>query len=79
MDYEIFNFFWFKTSRLPEDQHVAKISEILKASTLVDVDASGMKLRRNPDVPLDPNTEARTLYLKGFPKTETKLDDLFGM
>ncbi len=62
----------------PEAEHVSKIAEILKASNLVDVDESGNKLRRNPDVPLDHNTEARTIYLKGFPKTETKLDDLFG-
>lgn len=66
----------FLNSRIPEPEHEAKIAEIVKASTLVDVDESGAKVRRNPEVPLDPDSEPRTIYLKGFSKTETQLDEL---
>jgi len=58
---------------------VAKIAEILKASELVEVDEGGTKIRRNPNVPIpDTNTETRTVYLKGFHRTETLLDQLLG-
>jgi len=64
---------------VPDDSRVSKIAESLQASSLVDVDESKTKLRRNPDVPLpEGNSEERTVYLKGFSKTESTLDELLG-
>lgn len=52
----------------------------IQGSMLVEVNEDGTKMRRNPDVPLpEGSLESRTIYLKGFNKTETKLDTLIGL
>lgn len=44
------------------------------------MDEGNTKIRRSPDSPLpEKDAEERTIYLKGFNKTETTLDDLLGM
>jgi len=66
-------------SRVPEEDRVGKIVEAVKSSVLVELDPESKLLRRSPDVPLpEGNPEGRTVYLKGFHKTETKLDTLIG-
>ena len=51
---------------------------------LVEVDLENKKVRRNPEIPLpevedDEAKKLKTIYLKGFEKTNTTLDDLLGM
>ncbi|CAL8073220.1 unnamed protein product [Orchesella dallaii] len=62
---------------IPNDDRVKTICEALKPSELIDVNDEQLKIRRSPDCPLsEKDTEERTVYLKGFNKTETVLDDL---
>jgi len=64
---------------VPEEGQIARIAEAMKGSELVNVDEATLKIRRNPDIPIpDGTSENRAVYLKGFNKTETKLDDLLG-
>ena len=51
---------------------------------LIEVDLENKKVRRNPEMPLpevedDEAKKVKTIYLKGFEKTNTTLDDLLGM
>merc|ERR1712002_739448 len=51
--------------------------------TLIEVDLENKKIRRNPEIPLpesedDETKKLKTVYLKGFEKTNTTLDDLLG-
>ena len=51
--------------------------------TLVEVDLENKKIRRNPELPLpetedDETKKLKTVYCKGFEKTNTTLDDLLG-
>merc|ERR1712129_320386 len=50
---------------------------------LIEVDLENKKVRRNPEIPLpeiedDETKKTKTIYLKGFEKTNTTLDDLLG-
>ena len=61
------------------------ILKALKKSedNLIEVDLENKKIRRNPDLPLpesedDETKKLKTVYLKGFEKTNTTLDDLLG-
>jgi hypothetical protein len=59
---------------------VSKIVESLRSSVLIDIHESSTKIRRNLDMPLpEGNSENRSVYLKGFHKSDTKLDVLLGM
>ena len=74
-------------------QRLSKLSSegdvILKAlqkseEKLIEVDLENKKVRRNPEIPLpevedDEAKKLKTIYLKGFEKTNTTLDDLLGM
>ena len=51
--------------------------------TLIEVDLENKKIRRNPEMPLpesedDETKKLKTVYVKGFEKTNTTLDDLLG-
>lgn len=73
-------------------QRLSKLSSegdvILKAlqkseEKLIEVDLENKKVRRNPEIPLpevedDEAKKLKTIYLKGFEKTNTTLDDLLG-
>lgn len=64
---------------VPKDDRIKRICEVLKPSELIDIDEETQKIRRSPDCPLpEKDAEERTIYLKGFHKTETTLDELLG-
>jgi len=75
-----------KFKRLAElSQDKAEIVEALKKSkaNLMKISEDGLKIRRDPAIPLPENTEesrklleARTVYAKGFNKENTTLDEL---
>ena len=81
---------WIGIDIMLKFQRLSKICEdgdlILKAlkkseGKLLEVDLENKKLRRNPEMPLpekedDETKKAKTVYLKGFEKTNTSLDDL---
>merc|ERR1712109_52292 len=51
--------------------------------TLIEVDLENKKIRRNPELPIpekedDDAKKLKTVYVKGFEKTNTTLDDLLG-
>jgi len=83
---------WIGIDVMLKFQRLNKLSSeedvILKAlkkseDNLIEVDLENKKIRRNPDLPLpesedDETKKLKTVYLKGFEKTNTTLDDLLG-
>ena len=76
-------FFFRRLNKLSSDGDV--ILNALKKSedTLIEVDLENKKIRRNPEMPLpesedDETKKLKTVYVKGFEKTNTTLDDLLG-
>jgi len=72
-----------RLNKLSSDGDV--ILNALKKSeeTLIEVDLENKKIRRNPEMPLpesedDETKKLKTVYVKGFEKTNTTLDDLLG-
>jgi len=64
-------------SDVPQDDRINRIVKALRASVLIDIDEKAEKIRRNLEVPLpEGNSYDRTVYIKGFHKTDTRLDDL---
>jgi len=64
-------------SSVPEEDKLKTIIAIIQSSVLVEVNEDSTKIRRNPESPLpEGNAESKTIYLKGFNKTETHLDQL---
>ena len=75
--------FFRRLNKLSSDGDV--ILSALKKSedTLIEVDLENKKIRRNPEMPLpesedDETKKLKTVYVKGFEKTNTTLDDLLG-
>ena len=75
--------FFRRLNKLSSDGDV--ILNALKKSedTLIEVDLENKKIRRNPEMPLpesedDETKKLKTVYVKGFEKTNTTLDDLLG-
>merc|ERR1719462_335777 len=73
----------FKGSTLSKESDA--ILNALKKSgdTLIEVDLENKKIRRNPEMPLpesedDETKKLKTVYVKGFEKTNTTLGDLLG-
>lgn len=65
--------------RLEESKQIPAMLESIQGSDLIEVDSTGTKLRRNPEMPPpESKAEDKTVYLKGFNKTETTLDELLG-
>lgn len=74
-----FGGFFVCVPSVSKDDRLKTICEALKPSALVDVNDDNRQIRRNPDCPLpEKDAEERTIYLKGFHRTETTLDDLLG-
>jgi len=83
---------WVGIDVMLKFQRLSKLSSegdvILKAlqkseEKLIEVDLENKKVRRNPEIPLpeiedDETKKTKTIYLKGFEKTNTTLDDLLG-
>jgi len=83
---------WIEIDTMLKFQRLNKLSSegdvILNAlkkseDTLVEVDLENKKIRRNPELPLpetedDETKKLKTVYCKGFEKTNTTLDDLLG-
>jgi len=81
---------WVSMETMLKFQRLNKLSsdgdlilKALKASNdnLIEVDLENKKIRRNPEVPLpksedDAAKKAKSVYVKGFEKTNTSLDDL---
>ena len=81
---------WIKIEAMLKFQRLNKLSSdgdiILKAlkksaENLLEVDLENKQLRRNPEVPLpehedDEARRAKSVYVKGFEKEKTSLDDL---
>lgn len=81
---------WVSIETMLKFQRLSKLSEdggfildaLAKADEgLIEVDKEGKKIRRSPDMPLPPSEEdsariEKTVYVKGFEKEETTLDQL---
>lgn len=51
--------------------------DVLRQSMLVEISEANNKIRRNPEVPLpEGNSEDRTVYIKGFNRSDTKIEQL---
>lgn len=60
-----------------QQDRAQRIILALRPSILIDIDEKEENIRRSLEMPLpDGNAYDRTVYLKGFHRTDTKLDDL---